>query len=158
MKFFSLFLLLYILQVQLLSKDFYKPRAYFYTTSEFFASNNKEHLYYMIQDINSSTHIKNKMGYCITEYEIKNFILYDCQKTFNTLSYYITKPEGLLRKDVLEFYHDKPLEEIEKDFKSKRTNDENLLFKYRYQNDIIKKNREMIIDGLLDEMRIESIK
>lgn len=137
-------------------KTFYRPFPYFYTENAYFASENPNAKYYameQIMDDQVGNHIKNKMGFCLSEYEIYNIEHMGCAETFNTLQYYETRPKGLLRKDILEYYHDMPLEEYESQVKIKKS-DTQYIKKYqqRYNNYRNNKIYEDITNEALEEM------
>ena len=93
-------------------KDYYRTFPYFY--HENYLALEEGEKYYHIDQVANNRHIKEKMGFCLSEYEIYGIVHFGCAETFNTLKYYVTRPKGLMRKDILEFYHDMPLEEYEK--------------------------------------------
>lgn len=133
-------------------KKFYRPTEIVFSIAPGTIFKKYERVYTIEQTYNK--HIKNKMGNCITKYEIFGILHAGCEYTFNTILLYTTIPKGIIRKDIVEYYHDMPLLEYEKQVNMIKK-DEKLIQRYRnnYNNHLQKKLSSEITNNVLDSMR-----
>ena len=98
---------LLILFLLLSTLNAYEPSGSFFTHVHNIplAEQYPQNKVYAMDDILESTHIKDKIGHCLTLYDL-NLITDDvCEVELFSMAYYITTPKNELRNYLLEYHH-----------------------------------------------------
>lgn len=107
---------------------------------------------YEMDDILESTHIKDKIGHCLTLQDL-NLITYDtCQTELFSIAYYITTPKNELRNYIIEFHHKLYIDdynEMIRDIKFKYPNLRTSYIRVQEQKEL-RAFQEQILNRLID--------